>query len=203
MHPEARAELVGRRLNGALERTAPERLFGEQLAATDAREPINRMLYVDTKLWLVDDLLARGDKMSMASSLEARVPLLDHPLVEFAAGLPPNLKVHGLTRKYLLKQVAREWLPAPVIDRSKKGFPIPISQWLRGEARSFCRDLLSPAALGGRGLFDARALTRLMDEHDAGSADRGSVLWALISVELWHRLYVDAPVSARLTGTLS
>jgi asparagine synthase (glutamine-hydrolysing) len=198
MHPEARAQLAGQRLDGALERTAPERLFAEQLARTDAREPINRMLYVDTKLWLVDDLLARGDKMSMASSLEARVPLLDHPLVEFAAGLPPSMKVRGLTRKYLLKQVAREWLPASIIDRSKKGFPIPISQWLRGEARTFCRDLLSPAALGGRDLFDAGAITRLMDEHEAGSADHGSVLWALISVELWHRLYADAPVTARL-----
>jgi asparagine synthase (glutamine-hydrolysing) len=196
MHPEARAELLAGGMGGALERTAPELLFAEHLARTDARESINRMLYVDTKLWLVDDLLARGDKTSMASSLEARVPLLDHHLVEFAAGLPPSLKVHGMTRKYLLKQVAREWLPSEIIDRSKKGFPVPISQWLRGEAREQCRDLLAPAALGARGLFDAGALGRIMDEHESAGADHGSLLWALMSVELWHRLYVDAPVPA-------
>jgi asparagine synthase (glutamine-hydrolysing) len=200
MHPEVRERLMADGLDGALERTAPERLFAEQLDRTDAREPINRMLYVDTKLWLVDDLLARGDKTSMATSLEARVPLLDHHLVEFAAGLPPEMKVRGRTSKYLLKEVAREWLPSAIIDRSKKGFPVPISQWLRGEARAFCRDLLAPAALGSRGLFDAAALGRLMDEHEAGSADHGSILWALISVELWHRLYVDAPVAARPTA---
>ena len=196
MHPEARAQLVGKRLNGALERTGPERLFEEQLARTDAREPIDRMLYVDTKLWLVDDLLARTDKMGMAASLEARVPLLDHALVEFAAGLPPNMKVRGLTRKYLFKQVARDWLPATIINRSKKGFPVPPSHWLRAGAREFCRDLLSPDALGGRGLFDGGALTRLMDEHESGAADHGAVLSALISVELWHRLYADAPVGS-------
>jgi asparagine synthase (glutamine-hydrolysing) len=201
MHPEARAELAGDRLSAAIERTSPERLFSAQLEATDARKPINRMLYVDTKLWLVDDLLARGDKMSMASSLEARVPLLDHPLVEFAASLAPRRKVRGLTRKYLLKQVAREWLPDEIIDRPKKGFPIPISQWLRGSAREFCRDLLSADALGARGLFDPHALDRLMDEHEVGAANHGSVLWALMSVELWHRLYVDAPTPAALSGT--
>jgi asparagine synthase (glutamine-hydrolysing) len=200
MHPEARAELVGDRLNGALERTSPELLFEEPLYRTDARQAINRMLYVDTKLWLVDDLLARGDKMSMASSLEARVPLLDHPLVEFAAGLPPSLKVRGLTRKYLLKRVAADYLPAPIIDRRKKGFPIPMGQWLRGDARSFCRDLLSPAGLGGRGLFDPQALTRIMDQHESGAADRGALLWALISVELWHQLYADAPAATRLAA---
>ena len=123
------------------------------------------MLYVDTKLWLPDDLLARGDKMSMAASLEARVPLLDHRLVEFAAGLPPELKVKGFSRKYLLKKVAREWLPAPILDRPKKGFPIPMGRWLRGEAREFCRDLLGPRRCGVAGLFSPAAVERLLDEH--------------------------------------
>src|SRR5436853_2542834 len=105
------------------------------------------MLYVDTKLWLPDDLLARGDKTSMANSLEARVPLLDHKVVEFAASLPPHLKLKGLTRKYLLKKVGRTLLPPQVIDRKKQGFPIPISAWLRTEARSYVQDLLSPRAV--------------------------------------------------------
>src|SRR4029077_4646907 len=97
-------------------------VFAEHLARTDAIEPLHRMLYVDTKLWLPDDLLARGDKTSMAASLEARVPFLDHKLVEFAASLPQNLKVKRLTRKYLLKRVSRAWLPPEIIHRKKQGF---------------------------------------------------------------------------------
>src|SRR5882762_7032985 len=112
-------------------------VFAEHLARTDATDPLNRMLYVDTKLWLPDDLLARGDKTSMAASIEARVPLLDHKLVEFAASLPPDLKIRGLTRKYLLKKVARKWLPASIVDRKKQGFPMPMSLWFRREARDF------------------------------------------------------------------
>ena len=154
------------------------------------------MLYVDTKLWLPDDLLARGDKMSMASSLEARVPLLDHHLVEFAASVPARLKVHGLQRKYLLRQVARDLLPEPILNRSKKGFPVPISEWLRGEAREFSRDLLDPGTIARRGLFDPRVVARMLDEHETRTADHSSQLWALISVELWHRLYVDRSRSA-------
>jgi asparagine synthase (glutamine-hydrolysing) len=148
------------------------------------------MLYVDTKLWLPDDLLARGDKMSMAASLEARMPLLDHQLVEFAASLPPDLKVRGLKRKYLLKQVASQWLPDEIINRRKQGFPIPISQWLRGEAREFCHDLLAPDAVSRHGYFDPAVVQSLLRDHDTGAADHGSTLWALISVELWHRLYL-------------
>jgi asparagine synthase (glutamine-hydrolysing) len=197
MHPEARAELATGALSQALPRVAPETLFADQLGRTDATDPINRMLYVDTKLWLPDDLLARGDKMSMASSLEARVPLLDHHLVEFAASLPARFKVNGLKRKYLLKEVARDLLPGEIIDRSKKGFPVPLSEWFRGEAREFCHDLLSADTVARRGLFDPAVVTRMLRHHDAGAADHGSEMWALMSVELWHRLYIDR-VSHRL-----
>ena len=100
-----------------------EKLFAEHLARTDARRPLNRMLYVDNKLWLPDFLLLRGDKLSMAHSLEAREPLLDYKLAEFAASLPPTLKVKGMTTKYLLKKVARKYLPGAIIDRRKEGFP--------------------------------------------------------------------------------
>jgi asparagine synthase (glutamine-hydrolysing) len=134
--------------------------------------------------------------MSMAASLEARVPLLDHRLVEFAASLPPDLKVNGFTRKYMLKKVAHELLPAPILSRSKKGFPIPMGHWLRGEAREFCRDLLKPETVRRRGLFSPSAVGRLLDEHEGGSAQHGAVLWALLSVELWHRAFVDQRVTS-------
>jgi asparagine synthase (glutamine-hydrolysing) len=195
---DMKAALLSDWLQRELDGASTDRVFAEHLARTDARDALHRMLYVDTKLWLVDDLLARGDKMSMAASLEARVPLLDHKLVEFAARVPPDLKVHGMTRKYLLKEVARRWLPDAIIDRKKQGFPMPMSVWFRNEARDFLRDLLAPDVIRRRQLFDPTYVARLLDEHDAGFADHGSLLWALLSVELWFRLFVDAPTPARV-----
>jgi len=170
-----------------------EEVFRQQLAETDATHWLNRMLYVDTKLWLPDDLLARGDKTSMAASLEARVPFLDHKLVEFAASLPPHMKVKRLVRKYLLKKVARQWLPPEVIDRKKEGFPMPFSLWFRNEARSYLHDLLSPATVKHRGLFNPAYVQKLLNDHDTSIADHGHLLWGLLSVELWHRVFLDSP----------
>jgi asparagine synthase (glutamine-hydrolysing) len=150
------------------------------------------MLYVDTKLWLADDLLARGDKTSMAASVEARVPLLDHKLVEFAASLPSHFKIRRLTRKYLLKQVSRAWLPGEIIDRKKKGFPMPFSVWFRKDARSFVHDILSSDRVRRRGLFNPLFVEKLLHQHDTGFADHGTLLWSLLSVELWHRLFIDS-----------
>jgi asparagine synthase (glutamine-hydrolysing) len=191
MRPDTREELAAGDLIAAVARAAPERLFEAQLAHTDAVDPINRMLYVDTKLWLPDDLLARGDKMSMAASLEARVPLLDHRLVEFAAGLPAQFKVKGFSRKYLLRKVAGDLLPEPVLRRPKKGFPMPMGRWLRGGASELCHDLLSPAVVRQRGIFSPAAVARMLAEHDSEAADHGPALWALVSVELWQRLFLD------------
>ena len=189
---DMKAELLSGELKRELDDTSADRVFRQHLARTDATDPLSRMLYVDTKLWLPDDLLARGDKTSMAVSLEARVPFLDHKLVEFAASLPPHLKLKHLTRKYLLKRVSRAWLPSRIIDRKKRGFPMPISVWFRKEARPFVRDTLSLAAIRRRGLFDPDYVEKLLDEHEAGSADHGSLLWGLLSVELWHRLFIDS-----------
>jgi asparagine synthase (glutamine-hydrolysing) len=193
MHPELRAELSTGALSEAVGRVKPSEPFAEPLDRTDATDPLNRALYVDTQHWLPDYLLARGDKTSMAASLEARVPLLDHPLVEFAASLPAKLKINGLkmTRKYLLREVARDLLPAPVLSRPKKGFPVPMSVWLRGGARDFCRDLLEPNLVRRRGLFSPQVVTRLVDEHQSRTADHGSLLWGLMSLELWHRSFLD------------
>jgi asparagine synthase (glutamine-hydrolysing) len=195
MHPEVRAELASGELAAALPLAAAEHAFSAHLDRTDAVDQLNRMLYVDTKLWLPDDLLARGDKMSMACSLEARVPLLDHALVEFAAGLPRNLKVRRISRKYLLRKVARDLLPEPILRRRKKGFPVPMAAWLRGGGRPLCRDLLSPDAIRRRGILSPCAVSRLLDEHESRAADHGAVLWALLSVELWHRLFIDGDAS--------
>jgi asparagine synthase (glutamine-hydrolysing) len=179
-------------LKQALNGSGAHAAFAEQLARTDAIEPLHRMLYVDTKLWLADDLLARGDKTSMAASIEARVPLLDHELVEFAASLPPNLKLKGLARKYLLKKVAKGLLPSEIIHRKKKGFPMPFAIWFRNEARPFLREVLSPSGLRRRALFNPPVVAKLLREHETGFANHASLLWGLLSVELWHRCFLDS-----------
>lgn len=189
---DAKAAVMTPELTRALNGNSAEAVFGRQLMQTDAAIPLNRMLYVDTKFWLPDYLLLRGDKLSMAASLEARLPLLDHKLVEFAASLPPELKLKGSMHKYLLKKVSRKWLPTAIVDRKKAGFPIPIADWFRNQARPFVHDMLSPTALQRRGLFDVNYVSRLVAEHDSGFADHCVLLWGLISVEIWYRIFVDA-----------
>lgn len=188
---DMKAALLSDTMKQALNGHSSRQVFADHLARTDAKHPLNRMLYVDTKLWLPDDLLARGDKTSMATSLEARVPLLDHKLVEFAASLPPSLKLKRLTRKYLLKKVSQQWLPEEIINRKKEGFPTPIAVWIRNEVRPFVRDLLSPDTIRRRGLFNTESITTLLDEHESGFADHGAMIWALISIELWQRRFLD------------
>lgn len=191
---DMKAALLSDTFKRALNGSSARNVFAQELGRVDATDALNRMLYIDTKLWLPDDLLARGDKTSMAASLEARVPLLDHKLVEFAASLPPHLKLRRLTRKYLLKKVSRKWLPRQIIDRKKEGFPIPISTWFRNEVRPFIRDILSPTAVQRRGLFNPYYVEQLLNEHEAGKADHGALLWGLLSVELWYRCFIDQSV---------
>ncbi len=186
--------LLSPELKETLSACDADEVFAEHLARTDATASLNRMLYVDTKLWLPDLLLARGDKMSMAVSLEARVPFLDHKLVEFAATLPQKLKVKRLVRKYLLRKVSEAWLPREILHRKKQGFPMPSSLWLRNEARPFLRDVLSPSAVRRRGLFNPPFVEKLISQHESGFADHGSLLWGLMSVELWQRVFMDSHV---------
>ncbi len=168
-----------------------EQMFRTYLARAGTDHPINRMLYVDSWMWLVDDLLARGDKTSMAHALEARVPFLDHKLVEFAARLPPHLKVNRLQRKYILKKVASTLLPDTIVYRPKQGFPLPMTEWFRTELRPWVHDLLAPATVQRRGLFNPAYVARLLDEHDRELADHSLQIWGLLSFELWQQQFLD------------
>jgi asparagine synthase (glutamine-hydrolysing) len=189
---DMKVNLLSAQVKRALGDVSSNAVFADHLARTDAIHPLSRLAYVDTKLWLPDDLLARGDKMSMANSLEGRVPLLDHELVEFVASLPPNLKLNGGTRKYLLKKVSAKLIPDEIITRKKQGFPVPVSVWFRGEALTYMRDILSRDAIHRRGLFDADYVEKLVQEHTNGFADHSLLLWGLVNVEVWHRLFIDA-----------
>jgi len=165
--------------------------FDRVLAETQARRPLDRMLDADLRLWLPDDLLMKMDKMSMAASVEARVPLLDHPLVEWAATLPDRCKLDGLHGKVLLKRLARTLVPREVVDRPKVGFTVPLAPWFRGPLRGLLADtLLSPTCLS-RGYYDPVRLRAYVDDHVSGRRDRSRELWTLLTLELWHRMFID------------
>jgi asparagine synthase (glutamine-hydrolysing) len=157
-------------------------------ASTDA---VNRLLAVDTHTYLPGDLLPKVDITTMAVSLEARSPLLDHTFVEWAASLPGHLKVRGTTTKYLFKKALRPWLPAELIHRRKAGFGVPLDRWLRGPLRSTVYDLLTDRTARERGWFRPEAVDRLISEHMAGQ-DRAGYLFALLMLEMWHREVRDA-----------
>jgi asparagine synthase (glutamine-hydrolysing) len=182
-----------RLVSQALGRHAPAGVapFQAALDDTTARSALDRMLDVDVRLWLADDLLVKMDRMSMAASVEARVPLLDLPLIEWAMRLGPEHKIRGLEGKVLLKRLARKLLPAEVVTRPKVGFTVPLSPWFRGPLRELLADtLLSPRCLE-RGWFDAEAVRGTVDDHLSGRRDRARELWTLLTLELWHREWID------------
>ena len=173
-------------------RAGSAELFRDQLRHCEAAKSLDRMLYVDTKLWLPDYLLLRGDKLTMANSLEARVPLLDHHLVEFAASLPTNLKLRGRTRKFLLKHCASKLLPDEIIHRPKRGFPIPIDRWLNEDAKELMLDTLSESSLNTRSLFEPKFVENLVQQHLSGFTDNATEIWGLMSLEMWMRQFIDS-----------
>jgi asparagine synthase (glutamine-hydrolysing) len=152
---------------------------------------VDASLLTDTMTYLPNDLLVKMDIASMAVSLEARSPFLDHHLMEFAAGLPEKLKLRRLTTKYLLKRVLRKLVPAENLNRSKMGFGVPIGHWFRGAMQPFLREtLLSEKALG-RGLFQPEMVRQLIDSHVAAKADHSHRLWSLLMLELWYQRFID------------
>ncbi len=168
-------------------------VFGGFFNTVKDATPLDQMLYVDTKIWLPDDLLIKADKMTMANGLELRVPFLDHKLVEFAATLPNAAKICGKGGKTLLRTAMRGILPGAIIDRPKKGFPIPIASWLRTTLREFTRDhLLSRDSACSR-YTDHGEIVRLVKEHQQGNADRSQEIWTLLVFEFWHRQFIAEP----------
>jgi asparagine synthase (glutamine-hydrolysing) len=159
----------------------------------DAIDPVERMQYLDTNLYLAEDILTKVDRASMSVSLEVRAPFLDRRVVEYAASLPPDYKLRGKTTKYILKRAIDPLVPPFVTRRGKKGFGVPVAEWLKGRLRPLARDLLSPARLSRHGLFDAAYVARLQDEHERGVANHRKLLWTLLVFELWRESFVETP----------
>ena len=169
---------------------------GQHIGAATVHErvqhatPLNRMSYVDLNTWLPDDLLVKADRMSMAASLELRVPFLDHRLVEFASRLPTNLKVRWNTGKYLLKRCADPLLPREIVHRSKKGFPVPARSWLARELSAFARETLLASGSGANRFFARREIESVLATHS--HRDRTGQIYALLVFDQWYRTFVGA-----------
>ena len=200
--PDVRAELTGRRSP-----FDPVDLYRERFAETEGAELLARLQDVDLGLYLVDDLLVKTDRASMAHSLEARVPFLDPLVAGFALALPDRHKVRGFRKKVLLRKAVEPLLPRAVVHGRKRGFSVPAAAWLRGELEPFARETLSPATLRSQGFFDPVTVTRLIDDHVAGREDLSRQLWGLLAFTLWHERHVEraphSPREARLHEVLA
>ncbi|MEI6125935.1 MAG: asparagine synthase (glutamine-hydrolyzing) [Pseudomonadota bacterium] len=152
---------------------------------------VNRMLYVDTKTSLPDDLLLKADKMTMANSLELRVPFLDHKLLEFAASLPTNFKVRKFTTKYLAKRALKDRLPKEIVERRKVGFPVPYEAWLRTELGPWVNEVLLDRRTLGRGYFERSCIERIIAENKQAGGSHSKEILSLVTLELWHRAFLD------------
>ena len=183
---EAKAKLYAHARPGL---HSPIRLFRDVWATESGADPLTRLQRVDQDVYLPDDILVKADRMSMANSLEARVPFLDHRVVEFALGLPPELRLHGFTRKYLLRRAMAKDLPRETLHGKKRGFNVPIPAWLNGELRDLTRDTLGSQRLREAGELDPAVVETLLREHATHRADHSRPIWTLLSYALWREQY--------------
>ncbi len=184
---EEREALFSRDFLAQVDPAHPARVFAQYLGEARDRSPLKRMLYADLKVWLPDNLLARGDQMTMAASIEERVPFLDHQLVELAARIPTRWLTRGFQTKWLLKQALKPYLPPETLRRRKVGFALPVGLWFRKSLQSMVADLVLSPGAESRHYFNTRNMENFVREHFNGVRDRQKQLWALVNFELWLR----------------
>ncbi len=184
MPPEERERLLVPERNGTF---GPLELLSARYAESEGLEDLARVMDLDIGVFLVDDMLVKTDRASMAHSLEVRVPILDPVVVDFALALPSRMKVRALSRKkkYLLRKAAEPLLPREILEGEKRGLSIPLAAWLRGELQPLVRDVLSPDSLRRHGYFDPDVVGRIVDDHIAGRSDESRKLWALVTFCRW------------------
>ena len=201
--PGAKTQLYSgdfrRRVNG-YDALAP---FRDAYHACASNDPLDRSMYADARTYMIDDVLTKVDRMSMAVSLEAREPLLDHKLLEFAARVPASLKLKDGQSKYLLRRVLEKRVPRAITERKKSGFAAPIAEWLRGPLAPMANELLLDGRLRDRGIFNDREVNRLWHEHRTRHADHEHRLWQLVMLELWFREFIDKAGSTRPSADLA
>jgi asparagine synthase (glutamine-hydrolysing) len=165
--------------------------FRDYAANVKTGNQTDKLLYIDSKTYLPGDILTKVDRMSMAASLEARVPLLDHKLIEFVSRVPASFKLRGHETKYLLKKAVADIVPQAILNRPKQGFGVPMQEWINRQLRSRIRDTLDSSISKQRGYINPGYTQTLLEEHERGRRDHSMALWALFMLELWHRRYVD------------
>jgi asparagine synthase (glutamine-hydrolysing) len=170
-------------------------IINKYLLSKAPDEVIHALMYLDIKTWLVDDILAKVDKMSMACGLEARVPFLDHKLVEFVATMPVWLKSRNMGTKWLVRRMMKDILPADVLRQKKHPFSVPAKEWFRGDLQSFARELLTSETTATREHFHGSAVAEMLRRHSTGQRDFNQLIWNLLCLELWHRIYIDRTIS--------
>src|SRR5688572_9304911 len=190
-HGDERRRLLSAGLRAELGAADTEAAFSRPFARLGGLPIKAQLMAFDFETYLPEDCLVKVDRMSMAHSIESRVPLLDHFVVEFAASVPAAMKMPGGRLKHLLKQLAFSLVPREILDRPKQGFGVPIGRWFRGELRDVFGDILGSPLARQRGYFDAGFVDRVLAEHLSGTRDHSQRLWMLLVFELWHRQYVD------------
>lgn len=178
-----------RNLNGEFGKGA--KLYQEIADSVLSENATDKLLYLDSKTYLPSDILTKVDRMTMAASLEARVPLLDHELIEFVQKIPPALKLKGTTTKYIFKKAMEGIVPNEILYREKQGFGVPIGEWINSQLRERIRETLLEKRTMSRGYFDEKYINVLLDEHSRKRRDHSHSLWILWMLELWHREFVD------------
>jgi asparagine synthase (glutamine-hydrolysing) len=186
---DARAELVARRRHGISD---PLDLYRARYGETEGAEPLARLQDLDLGIYLVDDLLVKTDRASMAHSLEARVPFCDPAVAELALALPTAKKVRGFAKKRLLRRAVAPLLPRSIARARKRGFSVPMAAWLRGELEPFAREVLAAGTVDGQGYFRSEQVSRLLDAHVAGREDLSRQIWGLMAFTLWAERYASS-----------
>jgi asparagine synthase (glutamine-hydrolysing) len=177
----------------------PYAAYHEALSTVGDLPLVSQLLYADSKTYL-HELLMKQDQMSMAASIESRVPFLDHPFAEWVARLPQNLKLRGTTTKWILREAMKDKLPSEILSRKKMGFPVPIGAWLRGDWKHLLTGFVTSDRALGRGYFEPSYVRRIVGEHLTG-VNHNERMWALLNFEIWSRIFIDgdAPSSIDLT----
>jgi asparagine synthase (glutamine-hydrolysing) len=163
---------------------------------------MSRLLYLETMVWLVDDPLAKVDKMTMAASLEARVPFLDPRLVELAATIPSELKYKKGVSKYILRRAMKDVLPDEIFNRPKHGFDVPIEHWLRKELKPLLKVLLSEKELNRTEVFNYDKIQRILSDHNSGKHDLSSEIWSILNFQIWHKIYIQGERWQKISALL-
>jgi asparagine synthase (glutamine-hydrolysing) len=194
---QARRRLLAPEFASTLTGIKPEEYITTPWRLATADNNVDRLMETDVQMYLPGALLVKMDIATMAYSVEARSPFLDHELMQFAAAVPAELKLAGMSSKRILKLALKRWLPPEILERRKMGFGVPLANWFRTELRELPEQILLDPVAVGRGYFRRAEIERLIRDHQQGAADRSTQIWALLQLEMWHREVVEAPRSSR------